>query len=312
MERIRERVLLTGGRGMVGRNILDHAAAATRTILAPTSDELDLTDEAAVSAYVETQRPDVVIHAAGRVGGIQANIANPVAFLEQNTAMGRNVILASYRAGVRRLLNLASTCIYPREAENPLCEEMVLTGPLEPTNEGYALAKIFALRLCEYIRREDANALYKTLIPCNLYGLHDSFEPQKSHLVPAIIHKLHEARQSGAREVGIWGDGTARREFMFSSDLADAVWRAVDDLENLPDTMNVGVGIDYSVNDYYRIAADVVGWDGSFTHDLSKPTGMMRKLCSVERQTSWGWTPATRLEQGLAATYAYYLERTSA
>jgi GDP-L-fucose synthase len=312
MEGAGERVLLTGGRGMVGRNVLDHPAAAGRTVLAPTSAELDLTDEAAVRAYLDDARPDVVIHAAGRVGGIQANIANPVAFLEQNAAMGRNVVLASHAAGVRRLLNLASTCIYPREAPNPLREEMVLTGPLEPTNEGYALAKIFTLRLCEYVRREDPDALYKTLIPCNLYGLHDSFEPRKSHLVPAILHKLHEARRQGAREVEIWGDGTARREFMFSADLADAVWRAVDDLAALPDTMNVGPGVDHSVNDYYRIAAGIVGWDGDFVHDLSKPTGMQRKLCSVERQNAWGWRPATSLERGLAATYAHYRERMTA
>ena len=307
-----ETILITGGSGMVGRNVQDHPAAISRRILAPRSCELDLTDEAAVRSYIDHHRPDVVIHCAGRVGGIQANIANPVAFLELNTAMGRNVVLASHRAGVKRLLNLASTCIYPREAPNPLREEMVLTGALEPTNEGYALAKIFTLRLCEYIRREDPDAQFKSLIPCNLYGYHDTFDPKRSHLVPAILHKVHEAKQTGADTVEIWGDGTARREFMFSADLADAIWRAVDDMDDIPDTMNVGPGVDHSVNEYYRIAAEVVGWEGTFTYDRSMPVGMMQKLCSVARQSDWNWAPATDLRTGLSATYAHYLERASA
>ena len=224
--RKRGTLLLTGGSGMVGRNIQDHPLAAEWDILAPRSRALDLTDAAAVSAFMDRHRPDMVIHAAGRVGGIQANIRHPVAFLEENTAMGRNVIMAARQAGVTRILNLASTCMYPRAAENPLREEMILSGELEPTNEGYALAKIFATRLCQYIRREDEAAQYKTLIPCNLYGLHDKFDPAHSHLVPAIIHKMHIAKTEGQETVEIWGDGTARREFMFAADLAEAVLRA--------------------------------------------------------------------------------------
>src|SRR6056297_3617469 len=267
-------LFLTGGTGMVGRNILAHPAARDWTVLAPGSAELDLTDRDAVARFIEAKRPDLVIHAAGRVGGIHANMANPVAFLDDNTMIGRNVIMGAWRGGVRNLLNLASTCMYPREAENPLREEMILTAPLEPTNEGYALAKIMAMRLCEYIRREDEGAQYKTLIPCNLYGLYDSFDPQRSHLVPAIIHKVHEARESGADSVEIWGDGTARREFMFAGDLADAVWTAAGDMTALPDATNIGLGHDHTINDYYATVADVIGWDGAFTHDLSKPTGM--------------------------------------
>lgn len=305
------KLLLTGGGGMVGRNIRDHALAADWEILAPRSGELDLTDAAAVEAYFAAHKPDLVIHAAGRVGGIQANMAHPVAFLEENTAIGRNVIMGAYGTGVRRFINLASTCMYPRAAENPLREEMILTGPLEPTNEGYALAKIMAMRLCEYICREDPEAQYKTLIPCNLYGLHDKFDPKHSHLVPAIIHKVHEARANGDDTVEIWGDGTARREFMFAGDLAGAVLRAADQIDTLPDAMNVGLGHDHAINDYYATVAEVIGWQGRFTHDLSKPVGMKQKLCSVERLEEWGWQAPTSLRDGIARTYAHYLERTA-
>ncbi|KAE9629373.1 GDP-L-fucose synthase family protein [Parasedimentitalea maritima] len=301
-------LLLTGGGGLVGQNIQEHAWAADWSILAPRSGELDLTDAGAVDAYLGQHKPDLVVHAAGRVGGIQANMANPVAFLDENTAMGRNIIMGAHRNGVRKFLNLASTCMYPRAAENPLREDMVLTGELEPTNEGYAIAKILAMRLCDYIRREDAGAQFKTLIPCNLYGRHDKFDPKHSHLVPAIIHKVHEAQKNGEATVEIWGDGTARREFMYAGDLADAVLRAADDIENLPDSMNTGLGHDHSINDYYAVVADVIGWDGEFTHDLSKPVGMKQKLCSTERQTQWGWQAPTSLRDGIAQTYRYYLE----
>lgn len=294
---------------MVGRNILDHPLAAHWDILAPRSSELNLTDADAVSAYIETENPDVVIHAAGRVGGIQANIGNPVAFLDENTAMGRNIIMGAYNAGVRQFVNLASTCMYPRAAPNPLTEDMILTGELEPTNEGYALAKIMATRLCQYIRRQDPGAQYKTLIPCNLYGPHDKFDPKHSHLVPAIIHKMHVAMTEGHDRVEIWGDGTARREFMYAPDLAEAVLKAAKDIDALPDLMNVGLGHDHSINDYYKTVADIIGWQGQFTHDLTKPVGMKQKLCDPTCQTTWGWSAPTSLRDGIAQTYQFYLEK---
>lgn len=269
---------------------------------------MDLTDADQTAAYIASHRPDVIVHAAGRVGGIQANMAHPVAFLEKNIAIGRNVIMGARAAGVTQLINLASTCMYPAQAENPLREESILTGPLEPTNEGYAIAKIMAMKLCDYIRAEDADAQYKTLIPCNLYGPYDKFDPKHSHLLPAIIHKVHEAQKSGAETVEIWGDGTARREFMYAGDLADAVWKAVADPAALPGAMNVGLGHDHSINDYYATVADVIGWQGEFTHDLSRPVGMKQKLCSTERQTAWGWHAPTSLRDGIAKTYRHYLE----
>ena len=201
--------------------------------------------------------------------------------------------------------------MYPAAGKNPLTEDQILTGPLEPTNEGYALAKIFAMRLCDYITREDPGLQYKTLIPCNLYGPHDKFDPKHSHLVPAIIHKVHQARVNGDATVEIWGDGTARREFMYAPDLADAVWKAPAGLELMPDLMNVGLGHDHSINEYYAAVADVVGWQGDFTHDLTKPVGMKQKLCDVTRLRDWGWSAPTSLTDGIAKTYQFYLEAQS-
>lgn len=293
---------------MVGRNVREHPLAAEWDILAPGSRELDLRDYGAVEAYVRRHRPDVIVHAAGRVGGIQANIAHPVDFLVVNVDLGRNIIMAARAAGVKTLLNLASSCMYPRDAENPLREDMILTGALEPTNEGYALAKIVATRLCQYICREDSSFRYKTLIPCNLYGRHDKFEPEHSHLIPAIIHKLQAAKETEAETVEIWGDGTARREFMYAGDVADAVMQALDRFDTLPELMNIGLGRDYTINEYYAAAAERIGWAGRFVHDLSKPVGMKQKLVSVARQQAWGWAPATGLAEGLAETYRFYLE----
>ena len=307
MKTDKQTVLLTGGTGMVGRNLLEHAGAAHWNIVAPTRRELDLRDANATLQLVRRVKPDVVVHSAGRVGGIQANIAAPVDFLVTNLDLGRNIVMAARDCGVPRLLNLGSSCMYPRHAANPLEEASVLHGELEPTNEGYALAKIAVARLCEYVSRENPQLAYKTLIPCNLYGRHDKFGPANSHLVPAIIHKVHTAKRQGLDEVEIWGDGTARREFMYSGDLADAVWRALDNFDSLPAMMNVGVGSDHSVNDYYRIASAVIGWKGRFVHDLSKPAGMKQKLVSVARQAAWGWQPSSSLEDGIRATYSYYL-----
>ena len=301
------KIFLTGGRGMVGRAIQEHEGASAHKIVTPTSGELNLIDRPAVMSMLATEKPDMVIHAAGRVGGIQANMADPAAFLADNMDMGFNVVRAAQTAGVGRLLNLGSSCMYPYDAPNPLHEESLGKGELEPTNEGYGMAKLAVARLCDFVSRSEGFS-YKTLIPCNLFGLHDKFDPQVSHLLPAIIRKVHEAKQSGAASVEIWGDGTARREFMFSGDLAAAVWHAVDQFEALPSCMNVGLGHDYSINDYYAEVAKVIGWDGKFTHDLNRPTGMKQKLLAVDRQKAIGWSPETTLQDGIAQTYAHFLE----
>lgn len=302
------RLLVTGAGGMVGRNLLAHPGIAAWQVMAPARAELDLCDAGATRDWLMRHRPDAVVHAAGRVGGIQANMAEPLRFLDENARIGLNLVAACRAARVPVLINLGSSCVYPKDLGRDLSEEQILTGPLEPTNEGYALAKIMAMRAVDYACREDPTLLWRTLVPCNLYGPHDSFDPARSHLLAAVIHKLHRARVEGAAEVEIWGDGEARREFMYAPDLADAILRALADPARLPPVMNVGPGRDHSINDYYRIAAEVIGWRGRFRHDLTRPVGMRQKLMSVARQSAWGWAPSTPLRDGIAATYAHYRE----
>lgn len=305
------RVLLTGSTGMVGRNVLEHSLASRHEWICPTRRELDLGDRAAVFAFVERERPDLIVHAAGKVGGIQANIAAPVAFLVENLDMGTNVVLAAQRVRVPRLLNLGSSCMYPKDRTEPLREELVLQGPLEETNEGYAIAKCAVARLCSYVSRQEPALRYRTLIPCNLYGRFDSFELAHSHMVPAVIRKLHEAVQCGATTVDIWGDGSARREFLYAADLAACIHRCLDvqKFDLLPDLMNVGLGHDHSIDDYYRAAAEVVGYRGGYRHDPSKPSGMKRKLVAIDRQLAFGFRAETDLLTGLRRTYQHFLER---
>ncbi|WP_282029923.1 NAD-dependent epimerase/dehydratase family protein [Paracoccus marcusii] len=301
-------LLVTGARGMVGQNLLHHSGIASYQLLAPTSTELDLRDKRALADYLARHRPEAVVHAAGVVGGIQANLKDPLRFLAANTEIGLNVVTGCIDAGIGTLINLSSSCIYPRALGHGLSEDRVLTGELEPTNEGYALGKIVTMRLCEFARRENPALNFKTLIPCNLYGKWDKFDPKHSHLVPAIIHKVHKAMEAKAPSIEIWGDGTARREFMYAGDLADAILRALSDPDALPDSMNIGPGLDHSINDYYRIVAGVIGWQGRFAHNLDRPVGMKQKLLNVSRQEAWGWSPATRLEDGIKATYEFYLK----
>jgi GDP-L-fucose synthase len=304
----RMKVLLTGASGMVGRNVLEHPAIGDFEILAPSSSALNLLDSNAVLIYLNKHQPDMVIHAAGKVGGIQANMREPVSFLLENLDMGRNVVWGACQANIKRLINLGSSCIYPRNHSEPLREELVLQGELEPTNEGYALAKIITARLCDYISREDPSFQYKTLIPCNLYGRYDKFDPVHSHLVPAIIHKVHQAKESGLSEVEIWGDGSARREFMYAGDLADAIIQCIKSFDTLPAYMNIGLGHDLTINEYYKTVAEVIGYKGDFIHDLSKPVGMARKLVNVNRQKAWGWSAQSDLRTGIVKTYAFYLK----
>jgi GDP-L-fucose synthase len=252
-------------------------------------------------------KPDMVVHAAGKVGGIQANIREPVRFFLDNLDIGRNVIWAAREVGIKYLLNLGSSCMYPHTAANPLCEENILHGALEPTNEGYALAKISVARLCEYIGREHPEFKYKTLIPCNLFGRFDNFDPQYSHLVPAIIHKLHQGKEACSPVVDIWGDGSVRREFMYAGDLADCIWSSLFNFDSIPTIMNVGLGFDFTVKEYYEKVAQVVGYKGAFEYDFGKPVGMSQKLLNIENAKKWGWKAKHSLEQGLEKTYAYYL-----
>jgi len=198
--------------------------------------------------------------------------------------------------------------MYPRGHDEPLHEDLLLTGELEPTNEGYALAKIAVSRFCDYINREESTFKYKTVLPCNLYGRYDKFDPSESHLLPSIINKIHDAKARGESTVEIWGDGEARREFMYAGDLADAIVTLVERFDEAPNLINIGLGYDYSINEYYSAVADVIGFDGSFFHDREKPVGMRRKLLSVDRQNDLGWSPKVGLREGIQRTYAFFLE----
>jgi GDP-L-fucose synthase len=302
------KIFLTGGTGMVGRNILENPSAHKHDFFAPTSQELNLLDRDAVRVSLSKEKPDLIIHSAGLVGGIQANINNPVDFLLKNTDMALNVISSAASVGIKNLINLGSSCMYPRETSNPLNENLILQGELEPTNEGYALAKIVATRLCEYIVREDTTKNYKTLIPCNLYGRHDKYGKANSHLIPAVIRKMHEAKLAGNETVTIWGDGSARREFMNAADLAEFIYFAMDRLERIPQNLNVGLGHDYSIAEYYRAVASVVGFEGSFEYDLSKPVGMRQKLLDVSQLESLGWRYKINLMDGVNEAYDFYRE----
>jgi len=294
---------------MVGGNLVRSGLLDGKSVLSPGRDELDLLDRAAVLAYLREHRPDFIVHCAGVVGGIAANMAEPVRFLVDNLDIGKNLVLAARDAGVARLLNLSSSCVYPRDRDQALREDDVLSGPLEPTNEGYALAKIAIDRLCDFVSQEASAPLRcRTLVPCNLYGPGDSFDSERAHLVPAVIRKLHEARDAGMDTVTIWGDGEARREFMFVGDLVEFIGLSIDRFEELPPRLNVGVGHDHTINEYYRAIADVVGYRGGFVHDLERPVGMRRKLLDVSRMKALGWRPKTDLDQGVRATYDSFLK----
>ena len=301
-----EKIFLTGGTGMVGSNIREHSESHKYTIFAPSSKEVDLTNYGQVTRYIAEVQPDIIIHSAGLVGGIQANIKNPVGFLVKNLQMGLNVILAAQQNNVRKLLNLASSCMYPRDMEIGLTEDMILKGELEPTNEGYALAKVVATRLCEYMNREDEKWQYKSAIPCNLYGKYDKFDPKHSHMVPAVIRKIYEAKKNNIDEVEIWGDGLSRREFMYAGDLADFVYYALAHFDKMPQNLNVGLGRDYTINEYYQVIAKVIGYEGTFTHDLSKPMGMKKKMIDNTQLIAFGWQPKTSLEEGIKQTLEYF------
>lgn len=300
------KIFLTGGTGMVGRNIIALATKQGHEVYAPSRQELNLASINDVKEKIESFQPDVVIHSAGLVGGIQANIAAPYDFCFENIQMGMNIVQGAFLAGVTKLINLGSSCMYPRFASNPLKEEMVLQGELEPTNEGYAIAKVATAKLAEYLSQQ-YGVSYKTYIPCNLYGYWDKFDPNKSHMIPAVIRKLDDAVKQQLDVVDIWGDGLARREFMFAEDLADFIVYSLSKFEQVPNNINIGIGQDYSINEYYQAVAKSVGYNGKFEHDLSKPAGMKQKLVDISKQTQLGWSPNTSLEMGIKKTYEFYL-----
>jgi GDP-L-fucose synthase len=302
------KILITGSNGMVGRNLLENDGITRHDILKPASSELNLLNFNDIQTYLKKTEPDMIIHCAGKVGGIQANMKDMYAFFTDNALIGINLVKAAKEHGIKKFLNLSSSCTYPRNYHNPLKEEYILKSELEPTNEGYALAKLSVLKMCEYISREHPEYQYKTFIPCNLYGRWDKFDESNSHMIPAVIKKIHNAVISGLLEIEIWGDGTARREFMYASDLASCIAKAIENFESVPYIMNAGLGFDFSINEYYEAIKKILEYKGSFVHNVFKPVGMAQKLLDTHLQTKWGWKPQITLEQGIKSTYQFFLE----
>lgn len=302
------RVLITGGGGMLGRAL----AAAWRDerpgdeVMSLRRAEADLRDRTATEQAFAAARPDLVLHTAARVGGIAANIAHPVEFLVDNLRIDANVIEVAREHGVADLVYFGSSCMYPKDYRQPLVESDLLQAPLEPTNEGYAIAKIAAAKLCEYTSREYGSN-YRVLIPSNLYGPHDHFGSKAAHLVAAAIHKAHLAKQERSPYIEVWGDGTARREFTYVGDLAIWVARDAHRIADWPQLMNVGLGRDYSVADFHRHALATVGYDAELRFDPTKPAGMRQKLMDSSLAAQHGWAPATDIREGMALAYAAYL-----
>ena len=313
------KIYVAGHRGMVGGAILRQletrrSKGEAITLVTRSHADLDLTSQMAVRDFMQSERPDVVILAAAKVGGIHANNHYPAVFIYENLMIECNVIHQAYAAGVRHLLQLGSSCIYPREAAQPMREDALLTGPLEPTNEPYAIAKIAGIKLCESYNRQHG-VDYRSVMPTNLYGPGDNFHPQNSHVMPALIRRFHEAVQSGAAKVVIWGSGEPRREFLHVDDMAEASLFVLDlpredydaNTQAMLSHINVGTGSDVSIRELAEMVARITGFTGKIEQDISKPDGTLRKLMNVDRLKHMGWRARIELEAGAAETYAWFL-----
>tara|TARA_R110002051_G_scaffold38640_1_gene81932 strand:- start:2106 stop:3074 length:969 start_codon:yes stop_codon:yes gene_type:complete len=311
------RIYVAGHRGMVGGAILRQLQVeGGHALITATSSELDLTDQVAVRDFMQKHKPEAVILAAAKVGGIIANNTYPAQFIYENLMIECNVIHQAYAAGCMKILQLGSSCIYPRAVAQPMAEDALLTGVLEPTNEPYAVAKIAGIKLCESYNRQYGTD-YRSVMPTNLYGIGDNFHPENSHVLPAMIQRFHNAVQDGSEEVVIWGTGTPRREFLNVADMAEAslfvmnLDRAAYDANSDPmlSHINVGTGTDVAILEVAQMIAEVTGFKGRITCDTSKPDGAMRKLMDVNRLSAMGWSAQITLRNGLEQTYAWYLEQ---
>nr|WP_023588335.1 GDP-L-fucose synthase [Streptomyces thermolilacinus] len=301
----RARIFVAGHRGLVGSAMIRRLTADGHEVITRDRGTLDLRDAAATGAFLADVRPDAVVLAAAKVGGILANSTQPVPFLEDNLRIQLSVIAGAHAAGVPRLLFLGSSCIYPKHAPQPIREDALLTGPLEPTNEPYALAKIAGICQVQSYRRQ-FGAQYISAMPTNLYGPGDNFDLETSHVLPALVRRFHEAREAGRDEVTLWGSGTPRREFLHVDDLADACATLLASYDG-DAPVNVGCGQDLTIRELAETVAEVTGFTGRIAWDTSKPDGTPRKLLDVSRLTGLGWKPRVPLRDGIAATYAWWL-----
>src|SRR6266568_5001017 len=299
------RIFVAGHNGMAGSAIVRRLRQEPCEVLVAERADLDLTRQEPTESYFRFTRPDVLVMAAGRVGGILANSTYPVEFLADNLAMALNCIRASHMSDVQKLLFLGSTCIYPKFAKQPVSEDQLLTGELEPTNQWYAIAKIAGIKLCEAYRRQHGSD-FISVMPTNLYGPNDNYHPEHSHVVAALIRRFHEAKVAGASTVMIWGTGTPRREFLYVDDFGDACVFILKSYSG-PEFLNIGVGEDVSIAEFAQFVADVVGYEGVITYDTSKPDGTPRKLVDISRLSALGWKAKTSLQDGLAKAYEDFL-----
>jgi GDP-L-fucose synthase len=305
------KIFIAGHNGMVGGALVRRLQREPGvTLLLRTRKELDLTSQTAVEAFYATEKPDVAIIAAAKVGGIHANNTYPAEFLFENLAIATSTIHGAYKTGVKRLLFLGSSCIYPKLAPQPMPEECLLTSALEPTNEAYAIAKITGLKLCQYYRKQ-YGVLFHSGMPTNLYGSGDNYHPQNSHVLPALIRRFYEAKEAGLPEVVAWGTGKPMREFLHVDDLADACAFLLK-LENPPDWINIGTGTDVTIRELTETVASVTGFKGRITWDVSKPDGTPRKLMDVSRLTGLGWKAQLGLREGVEKTFASFLAEKAA
>jgi len=304
------KIYIAGHRGLVGSALERKLRQEGFTnLLLKTSKELDLRRQHDVEIFFERERPEYVFLAAAKVGGILANNTYKAEFIYDNIVIGSNVIHAAYKCGVKKLLNLGSSCIYPKFAPQPMKEEYLLTGVLEPTNEPYAIAKIAAIKLCRYYN-EQYGTDFLSVMPTNLYGPHDNFDLETSHVLPALIRKFHEAKVAGAGEVTIWGSGEPYREFLYVDDLADACVFLINKYHyaDVGEFVNIGMGKDISIEALARSIQDIIGCKGEIRHDRSKPDGTSKKLLDISRMRALGWDPKTELEVGIRKSYQWYIE----
>ncbi|KEC72679.1 UNVERIFIED_ORG: GDP-L-fucose synthase [Rhizobium esperanzae] len=301
-----KKIWVAGHRGMVGSALVRRLHSENCTVITATRQELDLKRQDEVERFVQTNRPDAIILAAAKVGGILANDTLPADFLYDNLIIEANIFEAAHNCGVDRLLFLGSSCIYPKFAPQPISEDALLTGPLEPTNEWYAIAKIAGIKLAEAYRKQHGRD-YISAMPTNLYGPGDNFDLQSSHVLPALIHKAHLAKATGAPEITIWGTGTPRREFLHVDDCADALVFLLKNYSGA-EHVNVGSGEDIEIIELARLVCRVVGYEGKIVHDLSKPDGTPRKLMSNDKLKNMGWKPRISLEEGVRAVYEWFLQ----
>lgn len=294
---------------MVGSAILRALASSGKEwqVVTKSRTELDLCNQGAVDDFIRNERPEFIVNAAGKVGGIHANNTYPAEFIRENLLINANLIHSAWKHGVARFLNLGSSCIYPRDAEQPLREECLLSGPLEPTNSAYALAKIAGLEMCRHYRAQ-YGVLFHSAMPTNLYGPGDNYHPDNSHVLPALIRRFHEAKEKNLAEVCIWGTGKPRRELLHADDLAEGLLHLLE-VEDPPDWVNLGSGEDQTILELAKLVKDVVGYTGEITHDLSKPDGTPIKRMDVSVMASLGWKAGISIRDGITMTYADFRER---